>query len=526
MKRIALIALALLGLPALLRAQQVVVSEAFGLSAPLEADGRTLAVELPGDLFASLAKVDGSKSGSSTYELMCQAKTLEVKWKQSLSFTENEEPRFLIEWGTQVVVLVEDHNESASQARLKAKRFSIADGQSQGEAVLMDHKVGAWKDAFGKGGVKEHFQEVISAASGKGEVSPLAYRFEIAMSPRHEKLLVRYYDFSQPILQVHFKIYDTKLAELSAGQVPIDNNFINYGVQVSDRGDIFILNANRSGRIAVIQYTPATKANKFLDIQTTSSYRDNLRMQVLGDDVVYVASLNKKNGRLMGLTYAKFNFGTSLIERIRYHEVSEGLSADIGEQQKRAGLKADDWMNYELVYFEVNRYEKVLFAIEKREIVSTTFTYNPDDVYRESNWTPKTGNVRTGTMIFFAFNAAEELMWENYLIKDQQIDISDGLSTISANIDNTLDGQVRVIYAKPNNAGILNQIQAVVFDDFTGEKLRDVELPNDDKLALVTGYTVWFDNFNEDFEYQNSLLTVVGRKGLTGKKTIQYLYRF
>jgi hypothetical protein len=83
-------------------------------------------------------------------------------------------------------------------------------------------------------------------------------------------------------------------------------------------------------------------------------------------------------------------------------------------------------------------------------------------------------------------------------------------------LDNSSENKIRIVYASSDNsAGIYTVINLVEWDEFNGNKLKDVPLQNDEKLTLIRQYSLWWED----------KLIVVGRKGILGKKSSINLYK-
>jgi hypothetical protein len=237
---------------------------------------------------------------------------------------------------------------------------------------------------------------------------------------------------------------------------------------------------------------------------------------VLNDDIVYLANINTNNGKLVGVMYSKFNFASSLIEKINYHELSEGLMQTINTTRQSGKKPPENWLNYEVTDFIINKYEKIILVLEKKELQGPGYVYNAEAVNEYSNWQEREVRINIEGVIFFSFNNEDEIMWENFYMKSQNSDVISGFSTGSFVLDNSSENKIRMVYASSDNsAGIYTVINLVEWDEFNGNKLKDVPLQNDEKLTLIRQYSLWWED----------KLIVVGRKGMLGKKSSINLYK-
>ncbi|HSZ24851.1 MAG TPA: hypothetical protein VK766_03990, partial [Cytophagaceae bacterium] len=308
------------------------------------------------------------------------------------------------------------------------------------------------------------------------------------------------------------------LTALQKGVFFIDNGFINYGIYPNNKGDLYILNSERTGRIVVIQYNLKTKDVKLLDIQNASTNRTSLNLQVFTDNEIYISCINTSGNKLSGVMYAKFDFRQSTIEKLNFHDISVGLQQTV--QIMRSASKnlsgQENWLNYEIVHFSVNEYEKIILVLEKREIIAPNYNYNTLAVNNPKNWVERVAKVNTEGIFLFSFNKDDELLWENFFQKSQGNDISMGITGSSFSFNIADDGRLRMFYPSyDNSAGIYNVINYVEWDELTGNKTKELKAPNDEGMSMIKDYTVWWED----------AVIIVGRKGILGKKSFINLFK-
>ncbi len=502
-----------------LKAQVLVTSDAFTTgSTYLEPDGRNEVIKISGSEFVTITKSRGGASGSSEFSLQKYDLTLKPKFTTVLNAESTEDYKDLYFNGTDIVLLSVIHNINDQESKLLAYGFDVNTGAKKWDKELDKTKVAEWVTIKYKGVVKESFENCVGSCLSKNFVTPLQYQYHLKFSPDSSKLISYIFDYGQKTLVANLKVYDKNLAVIDTAIINIDNNFINYGIYVNNLGELFIMNVDRLGRIVVIKYNIKSKENKLLDIQYSSSNRESLNLQILNNDAVYVANVTVSGAKLTGVMYSKFDFKTNLVEKINYHEISEGLRQTVHTTRSSSkNVKGEEnWLNYEITHFFLNSYEKVVIALEKREINSPGYTYDPGGVNDPQKWQEKVAKVNTEGVILFSFNANDELMWENYYLKSQNVDVSNALVATSFSFYETEDSKLRMIYASSDNAaGILNVINYVEWDGMNGNKIKDIPLQNEEGLGLIRNYTIWWDD----------KLVLVGRKGLLGKKSIIHLYK-
>jgi hypothetical protein len=481
----------------------------------IEPELRPLMVKISETEVVSLVKSKGALNGPSDYLLEKYDLNLKPFWSVPVKAGPDEDFAEIRFNGTDVVVLAVIHEAYRSKSSCKAVFFNPADGSIRQEKVLDERDVAKWSEIKFKGAVRETFSECINSCLNQNFITPLEYQYYIRTSPDNKKTIVYSFDYSQKNLIARAKIFDKEFNLLSEGIIPIDNNFINNGIHLNNRGEVFILNVDKLGRIVVIQFNIATKDSKLLDIQYSNSQRESLVLTQLNDDVVYVANTNTSNGTLMGLTYCKFNFSTSLVEKIYYHEIPAGIRQSVKTARDVAGGASEDWKHYELTHFFLNEYEKIILILEKREIIGTNVTHDGTSVNSAEKWFEKMAAVNTKGVLMFAFNANDEEIWSQYYDKLQSADVNAGLLATSFSLDNSAEGKLRMVFSANEGAmGSLSSLRYVEWDEYTGNKLKELELENAEKVSMMKTHLLWWPD----------KLLFAGRKGIGGKKTFLNLY--
>ncbi len=491
----------------------------FSTASPFtDPDGRKITLKLNADEFILLSKVKGHLHGESAYQMEKYDKDLVSKFKTPLVCPHEEDFKELFFNGTDLILFSVIHDEAQKKSKLISYVFDVTSGVKKSQKILHEHVVGDWLEIQGKGAVKTTFDNEVCSSLAKNFTTNFEYQYQIKYSPDKSKILIYIFDYAQKNLQAEIRLFDKNLKELQQGVVPIDNGFINYGIYPNNTGDMFILNSERTGRIVVIQYNISTKVNKLLDIQNASTNRSSLNLQVFSNAEVYISCINTSSGKLAGVMYAKFDFKQNTVERLNFHDISDGLqqTVDIMRSSNKNLMGKESWLNYEIVNFHVNEYEKIIMVLEKREITGIGYNYNNLNVNNPKNWTEKTVKVNTEGVLLFSFNKDDELLWENFYQKSQVNDVLTGITGSSFAYNITDDGRLRMFYPSyENSSGIYNIINYVEWDELTGNKTKDLKAPNDEGISMVTDYTVWWED----------RVIVVGKKGVFGKKSFMNLYK-
>lgn len=502
-------------------AQVVVKTLPFSFSSSYpEPDGRREALKLSESEFVTLSKSKGGEAGASEYTLEKYDKDLNSLFKVVLTAGEEEDYKELFFNGTDIVLFSILHENMKQTSKLLAYGFDAKSGAKKWDKVLQEFKINNWVPLKFKGAVRETFENSIGSSITKNFVTPLQYQYDIRFSKDRKKILTYIFDYSQQTLVASAKLWDNNLNLLQESKIPVDNNFINYGIYPNNKGDVFILNVDRLGRMVVVKYNLENKNSDLLDIQYTSTRREGLKLEFLNDDVIYVANTcTKEGGRVTGVMYSKLDFGTRLVEKINYHEISDNMKQTMKllRQNNKSLVGEETWRGYHITDFFLNEYEKVVIVLEKREITSMTYDFNQSEINDIEKWkATKSAKVSAEGFMIFSFNKDDELLWENVHIKSQVGDVAAGLLSSSYSMNISDEGKIRMAYAfSSNSSGLLNSINYIEWDELTGSKIKELALPNDEGLTMLRSFTMWFED----------KVAIAGRKGLLGKKSSIVIYK-
>jgi hypothetical protein len=482
-----------------------------------EPDGRKEYVKVDDYTFITISKVKGNIGGNADYLLEKYNTSLDLLFSIPFKVDATEEMIELYVQEKKLYILSIVHDENAKIAALQATVYNVENGLKEDSKILFTEKIFPWVYEKSRGAIKQNFNQMICAAIGRNFSCTAPYRIEIRFSPDKQLFAAYLFDFSQRSLNGKCYVFDRNLQQKVTGNIHVDNNFTNYDVRPNNRGEVFILNGDKSGKIAVIQYQLDTRKYKYLDIQNASAKREGLTLSIFSDDIVYVANVIIGNNKLSGVMYSKFNFTTNLVERINIHDLSEGVKQTMEQSWEYVKqTNKEHWINYELTEFEVSKSEEIFIALEQREIRTSAYPYDPSNVVDLDKWKECTGNVFTGGIFLFRFNSKDDLNWENAYAKSQTADLNTGVNSASYAMDINHNNRLRMIFSTSDNAtGIFNTLNYIEWDKVTGKKTKEMKLPNDDQIGLVRSYTYW----------HKDLLILVGRKGILGKKSIMNSYQ-
>ncbi len=503
----------LLSISTILHAQSVLVSEDFRLGSPFnEPDGRNDVVRINDTDFITLAKSKGSQTGSSEFVLERYNEKLASVWQTPLEVEGHEDYKELFFNGN-IVILSIIRDEDKHVTKLEAYGFDPQNGKKQWTKELESYNVGEWEYHNHKGRVKESFIDVICEHANSDFVTPFEYKHNIRFSPDASKFVSYVYDYSQFKLKAHVRVYDNTGELLQQGEVPIDDDYTNYGIYVNNKGLIYIVNGGRLGQLNLIQYNLADKSFKLMELPATNMFKDDYHLHFIADDIVYIGNEETRDGKLMGVMVTKFDFSTEKRENVVLHDLSPEFKKrilSIRDNDKDIHGE-EDWKDYDITHFIVNDDGSILVSLEKRSLYADGYPHVSRDVYDVTHKVEFNGHVHTEGIILLSFDKEGALRWNNYIPKNQVYPSNDGLNTISYVLDNAHPEEIRILYAYSHGAaGIMNELDLIKINRTTGEMTAPIELPNDDKLTLVRDYTIFKDH---------KTLIVVGKKGLLGKKS-------
>ncbi|MCS6822867.1 MAG: hypothetical protein NZ529_01130 [Cytophagaceae bacterium] len=496
-------------------AQSIVAMEDFSLASPFnEPDGRNDIVKISSTDFISVAKTKGNVTGKSEFVIERYNNDLKPVWKTPLLTDVTEDYIDLYFNGKDAILLSVIHDEKNKKTTLVAYAFDINTGNKIWEKELESYNVGDWENNPHKGKVKESFIDIVCEHVNKNFVTPIEYKHNIRFSQNNEKFLSYVYNYGESNLSASLCVYDKFCNVIAKGKVSIDNNYVNHGIYLNNAGDIFIVNANQSGKLNIIRYDLITKDFDIMELPGANFRKDDFQVAFLNDDELYVACTeSSSDGALIGVMYNKFDFKNKTLDKSVFEPISgkTGMMV-IQERSNNKLLKGDeDWKYYDIAHFIIDKDEDITIILEKRMLYAQGYPHIARDVFDVSHKVEINGHVQTEGVIILDFHRGGELRWASYIPKNQIYAATDGLNSISFVFDRSHKNYYRFLYAYSEGLdGMITSIRYVAIDKNSGKKVKDEKLPNDSKLLLVREYTLWNDD---------NTVTLVGRKGLLGKSS-------
>ncbi|MBC7449935.1 MAG: hypothetical protein H7259_00445 [Cytophagales bacterium] len=502
-------------------AQSIELTNDFRLGSPYyEPDGTNDVVKLKGGDFITIAKMKGGVSGKSDFAIeRYNGSNLIVKWQKVISIDGSEDFKDLYYNGKDVVLLSVIHDEAEKKTKLLAYAYSIENGSEVWKKDLETYSVGTYLENEHRGKVKESFIDIICEHTKPSFVTPFEYKHNIRFAPDESKFVSYVFNYSESSLFANVCIYDQAGNILTKGKVTIDNGYVNYGMYINNKGELFVVNANKGGKINVIRLDLTTKQFSLIEMPGSSYQRDELMVHFVNDDELFVGAIDVYEDKLVGVTFGDFNFADMALEKHMFDKFDDAVKNIVIEGRKTNKLTKgeESWTDYDLSHFFINEHEEVIMVLEKRVLYADGYPHITPGAFDKKHQVELDGHVHAEGILLLSYAKDETRKWVQYIAKNQVYAATDGLNTISYVIDNTHASNLRIMYASSAamDASVFN-INLVHIDRSNGKKVKEAMLPNEAKLMIVRDYTIWDEN---------DKIILVGRKGLLGKTSAIVRYK-
>ncbi len=466
----------------------------------------------------TISRVDGKQNRTSSYAVSRYNTNLESVWHSNITTAPNEDLLDFFELETHIYVLINGYNPETRVAYISRAELDKKTGDWLKSDTIISDTIAEWESRDSKAMVKETFQSALLAIQYAHYVVPLEFRYQVSYSPDSSKIMVYRYDYSKDKLWVNAKVYDRNFHVVEQGRIPVDDYYICYGMGVNNEGEVILYKANENGRVVTVRFHLKTEDYKYVGLYTTNSTRDNLMLWQQDVDHLYMAKLNRQNKSFVGITFSRFNFLKEKVDESRFQSFESTFKNELLRQQKEKNIPNldKDWYHYELTDFFIDTDSNRIIIVEERNILSTEFEYKPEMVEELENWIPRIGRVKAGTLILFVFDKNNKLIYKQGIIKNQDIDATDGLNTISYSVNHHPDhGLLQLIMAEGSNSTLLNHIRFIEIDYVNGVVNRNERLDNPNKLTVSRPFTL----------FKDGMVYFVGKKGLFGKKSFFVKYK-
>jgi len=500
--------------------QSIELSNDFRLASPYhEPDGANDVVRLKGGDFVTIAKLKGGITGKTDFAIeRNDGSSFKVLWSTLVSVAASEDFKDLYFNGKDLVLLSVIHLEVEKKTQLVAYGYDVKTGSMIWTKELESYTVAPYVEVEHRGAVKESFIDIICEHTTPSFVTPFEYKHNIRFSPDESKFVSYVFDFSQHALAANIVVYDNAGNALKKGKVTIDPGYVNHGIFINNRGEIFIVNVN-GGKVNIIRLDLDTHDFKIVEIPGSNYKKDELITQFIDDDRVIVGAVELFEEKLVGVTYAIANFVTLELDKHVADKFDAAVFTKVSEGRKTLkSIKGEEnWIDYDLSHMFVSETDGVILVLEKRSMYADGYPHIAPTAFDKKHQVEVNGHVHAEGIIVFSYGKDNVRKWVQYIAKNQVYPSTDGLNTISYVIDNSHHTNIRIMYATSESMdGSITTINLTHIDRATGKIAKETVLPNDAKLMLVRDYTIW---------EENDKLIVVGRKGVTGKGSAIVRYK-
>ena len=471
-----------------------------------------------GDDLCTIARISGKQNRYSSYAVVRYDDDLNEVWRSSVTTSANEDLLDFFELDKTVCVLVNGYDPETRMAYVTRAKIHKKTGDWMKTDTIVSEVIPEWKIRASKATVKETFQNAILSIQYSNYVIPLEFKYQVKFSPDSSKLMIYRFDYSRKELWVKADIYNSNLDLIEQGEVPVDDHYICYGMDVNNNSEVILYKANENGKVVALRFHLGTEEFKYTSLYTTNSTRDNLTLWQQDVDHLYMAKLNRKNGSFVGVTFSRFNFPAEKVDETRFQAFESTFKADLMAEIKKNRIPNIDksWLHFELTDFFIDKDSNRIIIVEERNIISTDFEYLPEMVEQKENWQPKIGRIKAGVLLFFVFDKDNKLIYKEGIVKNQDIDATDGLNTVSYTVNhNDEQNRVQIVMSEEGKSTSLNQIRFMEIDYVAGRVSKDYLLDNPNKLILSRPYILFKDD----------ILYFVGKKGMLSKKTYFVKYK-
>ncbi|WP_018344363.1 hypothetical protein [Cytophaga aurantiaca] len=500
--------------------QSIELSNDFRLASPYhEPDGANDVVRLKDGDFVTIAKLKGGISGKSDFAIeRNNGSSFKVVWSTLISVSASEDFKDLYFNGKDLVLLSVIHLELEKKTQLVAYGYDVKTGSMIWTKELESYTIAPYIEVEHRGSVKESFIDVICEHTSPSFVTPFEYKHNVRFSPDESKFVSYVFDFSQHTLVASVAVYDNAGTVLKKGKVTIDAGYVNHGIFVNNRGELFIVNVNGSGKINIIRLNLDTHEFQIVEIAGSNYKKDELITQLISDDKVIVGAVELFEEKLVGVTYAIANFVTLTLDKHVTDKFDAAVFSKVSEARKALKYKGEEnWVDYDLSHMFVSETEGVILVLEKRSLYADGYPHISPTAFDKKHQVEVNGHVHAEGILLFSYGKDDVRKWVQYVAKNQVYPSTDGLNTISYVIDNSHHTNIRIMYATSESMdGSVTTINLTHIDRASGKVVEQSVLPNESKLMIVRDYTMW---------EENDKLIVVGRKGITGKASAIVRYK-
>lgn len=246
----------------------------------------------------------------------------------------------------------------------------------------------------------------------------LEYRFNMSVSLRESKYLFYIYDYSKNHLKLDYKVFDQNIQELDSGHIDFEDGMFIYDVKVNDQGDVFVVNSNLEGDLEVYKYPVLSSGFDFLNILSDSikmgDIKDDLTLNFIDDNQVFIASKLEFSEFFLGIYYALFDFENTRISREKFQPLNIKLLHKVDSLHKAKEIKHLVWNKYNLTHFNIFNKNELVLVFEHMDIKHSGHIFREIDFVSRLPWKEHNSKVSVGPALIFAFDGHDVLKWSKY----------------------------------------------------------------------------------------------------------------
>lgn len=287
---------------------------------------------------------------------------------------------------------------------LRAYGYQAQNGQLRWRQTLDSARVGAWQSVPGKGSVAQSFENAVASGLRGDGVIPLAYQYQVRLSPDRSRVLAYAYDYSRQHLFAQLAVFDVRGKPLQREEVPIDNGAVNYGFYVHNGGEIYVLNGNAAGDIQLIEY--ASRGERYLmEVPGGSGSRRQLHLQLTPTEAWVVATVGPA-GKMAGTMVSRFELKNRSTRQVQYLPLPETVNA----------LRPNV-----LTGCRVNHRREVSIVLEHRNILGASYPYRPDAVNDAAAWQNRKTMVQLGDRVVLTYDTLGVSLDERRIRREEKM---------------------------------------------------------------------------------------------------------
>lgn len=291
-------------------------------------------------------------------------------------------------------------------SRLKAVQYNPATKKQTAVTIVDSVRISNWQKSAGKGLVRQSFENAVMSGKQQHEQIPLEYQYQVIISPDHQTMLCYRYDYSQPTLYIQALLLSASLEKNSPIQLPVDEGLINQQVFVNNRKDIFLLHTDDQDGIILIRYQPDSGNSTLLEVAASSTSRHSFLPYLVNNDIIYIAHVTEQADNLSGVMYTRFNFASEKVEEVQYSALSAAMLQKVNASSTKG--------RYHLANFTVTPQNHFILELQKKNIESTGYVYDPYAVNDILQWKPRKTLVTSGEKLLFEFDSNGKLVSEKF----------------------------------------------------------------------------------------------------------------